>query len=152
MAPISHHMSSSHDAVVGMEYVADLESVCLALSCGDVLLYNTGTYELDCVGSVEVGVVCMGWSPEQDVVVLVTREDKLVLMTRDFDSITEVDLHPQDFGEGRPVECLIGYCLASSKIVYFTNFGVNKFGQIIILQIFVTSVYGKCIVQYRAGV
>ena len=93
-------MTTAEDSVVGMEFVADLESVCLALSSGDVLLYNVSTYELDCVGSVEVGVVCMGWSPEQDVVVLVTREDKLVLMTRDFDSITEVPLHPEDFGEG----------------------------------------------------
>ena len=100
MAPLSNHMTSAQDSIVGMEFVADLESVCLALSSGDVLLYNTSTCELDCVGSVEVGVVCMGWSPEQDVVVLVTREDKLVLMTRDFDSITEVAMHPQDFGEG----------------------------------------------------
>ena len=100
VAPLSGHMTSAQDSVVGMEFIADLESVCLALSSGDVLLYNTTTCELDCVGGVEVGVVCMGWSPEQDVVVLVTREDKLVLMTRDFDSITEVALHPQDFGEG----------------------------------------------------
>ena len=101
MAPLSGHITSAQeDSVVGIEFVADLESVCLALSSGDVLLYNTSTCELDCVGSVEVGVVCMGWSPEQDVVVLVTKEDKLVLMTRDFDSITEVAMHPQDFGEG----------------------------------------------------
>ena len=101
MAPLSGHMTSDQDAVVGIEYVADLESVCLALSSGDVLLYNTSTCELDCVGGVDVGVVCMGWSPEQDVVVLVTKEEKLVLMTRDFDSITEVSLHQDDFGEGR---------------------------------------------------
>lgn len=99
MAPLCGHLTTE-DSVVGMEFVADLESVCLAVSTGDILLYNTSTCELDCVGSVEVGVVCMGWSPEQDVVVLVTKGDKLVLMTRDFDSITEVTLHPDHFGEG----------------------------------------------------
>ena len=100
VAPLSGHIVTSEDVVIGMEFVADMESVCLALSGGDILLYNTSTCELDCVGGVEVGVVCMGWSPEQDVVVLVTKEDKLVLMTRDFDSITETSLHPDHFGEG----------------------------------------------------
>ena len=42
----------------------------------------------------------MAWSPEQDVVVLATRENKLLLMTRDFDPITEVSMYPEEFGEG----------------------------------------------------
>ena len=103
VAPLSGHMTTDDDVVVGMEFIADLESVCMALSSGDVQVYNTSTCELDCVGNVEVGVVCMGWSPEQDVVVLVTKEDKLVLMTRDFDCITEVALHPEEFGEGTDI-------------------------------------------------
>ena len=107
MAPLSSHMTTEEDSVVGIEFVGDLESVCMAISSGDVLVYNTSTSELDCVGNVEVGVVCMGWSPEQDVVVLVTKEDKLVLMTRDFDSITEVALHPDDFGEGIKINVVL---------------------------------------------
>ena len=99
MAMLTEHMTSG-DQVVGIEFVSDLESVCLALSGGDILTYCTTTCLIDCMGSVEVGVVCMGWSPEQDVVVLVTREQKLLLMTREFDPLMETSLHPDEFGEG----------------------------------------------------
>ena len=46
------------------------------------------------------GLRVMAWSPEQDLVVFVSQEDKLLLMTREFDIITELSLHPKGFGEG----------------------------------------------------
>ena len=99
MAPLSSHMTSG-DNVVAMEFVSDLESVCLALSNGDVLMYNTMSCDLECVGGVDAGLAGMSWSPDQEVVVLVTKDDKLVLMTLNFDPITETTLHPDEFGEG----------------------------------------------------
>ncbi len=101
MAVLSGHMTSCDDHVIGMEYLTDAESVCLALSGGNILLYNITTCELESVGEIEVGVVCMGWSPEQDVVVLVTSESNLILMTKDFDPLVEKALHQEDFGQGR---------------------------------------------------
>lgn len=101
MAPLSSHMTSCDDRVIGMEYLVDVECVCLALSSGNILLYNVVTSELECVGEIEVGVVCMGWSPEQDLVVVVTGEEKLVLMTKDFDPLAEKALHQTEFGEGK---------------------------------------------------
>ncbi len=98
MAPLSSHLTSG-DTVIAMEFVPDLESVCLALSSGDILMYNTMSCDLECVGGVDAGLAGMSWSPDQDVVVLVTKDDKLVLMTMDFDSIVETTLHPEDFGE-----------------------------------------------------
>ncbi len=93
-------MTSGDDHVIGMEYLTDAESVCLALSGGNILLCDVTTGEVECVGEVDVGVVCMGWSPEQDLVVMVTVENKLVLMTKDFDPLAEKALHQDDFGEG----------------------------------------------------
>lgn len=101
MAVLSSHMTSSHDHVIGMEYLTDAESVCLALSGGSIVLCDITTGELECVGEIEVGVVRMAWSPEQDLVVLVTAEEKLVLMTKDFDPLAEKSLHQEGFGEGR---------------------------------------------------
>lgn len=100
MAPLTDHLKSGDDHVIGMEYLSDSESVCLALSGGNILLYSILTSELESVGEIEVGVVCMGWSPEQDVVVVVTGESKLILMTKDFDPLAEKALHQDDFGEG----------------------------------------------------
>ena len=100
MVPLMDHMMSS-DRVAGIEYLSESESVCLALCGGNILLYNVATSELDSVGEIEVGVVCMGWSPDQDIVVMVTGEHKLVLMTKDFDVLTETFIHQKDFGEGK---------------------------------------------------
>ena len=52
------------------------------------------------MGSVSDGIQCMAWSPDQDVLVLITGVGNLLLMTRDFDPLTEVPLYPQEFGEG----------------------------------------------------
>lgn len=104
MAVLSSHMTSSDDHVIGMEYLIDAESVCLALSGGSIVMCDITTGELKCVGEIEVGVVGMAWSPEQDLVVLVTGEEKLVLMTKDFDPLAEKSLHQEDFGEGMAVQ------------------------------------------------
>ena len=72
------------------------------------------------MGSVDSGVHAMCWSPDQDLVVLVTGklelfffmhppffdtsfhigEKRVLEMTQDFDTITEFDLHIEDQGEG----------------------------------------------------
>ena len=46
------------------------------------------------------GVLCMSWSPDQDLVVMVTGTGNLLLMTREFDPLTEVPINSEDFGEG----------------------------------------------------
>lgn len=100
-ASLSDHMTSC-ERVVGMEYLMDEESLCLALSGGNILMFHIATSELENVGGVEeMGVVCMGWSPEQDLVVVVTGGDKLILMTKDFDLLTETGLHQEEFGVGK---------------------------------------------------
>ena len=52
------------------------------------------------MGSVDTGVCCMAWSPDQELVILASGQGKLLVMTRDFDPISESALHPEEFGEG----------------------------------------------------
>ena len=100
MTSLTDHMTSC-DRVVAMDYLMDTESVCLGLSGGSILTYAVATGELVSVGEVEDGgIVCMAWSPEQDLVVVVTGADQIILMTRDFDPLNEKTLYQDDFGEG----------------------------------------------------
>ena len=46
------------------------------------------------------GVLCMSWSPDQELVVMATGANQLLLMTREFDVLTETSLQPHEFGEG----------------------------------------------------
>lgn len=42
----------------------------------------------------------MGWSPDQELVLFVTNNHRLILMTKDFDIISEKSAHQTGFGEG----------------------------------------------------
>ncbi|XP_058022152.1 elongator complex protein 1 isoform X3 [Ahaetulla prasina] len=87
--------------IVGLEDLPDIESVCVVTATGDVILCNLNTHQLECVGSVDSGLTAMSWSPDQELVLLATGEQTLILMTRDFEPIAERQIHQDDFGEGK---------------------------------------------------
>ncbi|XP_041845937.1 elongator complex protein 1 [Melanotaenia boesemani] len=87
--------------VVGLQDLAELESACLATAGGDVVLFNLNTWQLECVGSVDSGLTSMSWSPDEELVVLTTGQETIIMMTKDFEPITEVGIHQDDFGEGK---------------------------------------------------
>ncbi|XP_034996299.1 elongator complex protein 1 isoform X1 [Zootoca vivipara] len=87
--------------IVGIEDLPDQEFVCVATATGDVILCNLNTNQLECVGSVDSGLTVMSWSPDQELVLLATGQQTLILMTRDFEPITESQIHQDDFGEGK---------------------------------------------------
>uniref|UniRef100_A0A8D0GW18 Elongator complex protein 1 n=1 Tax=Sphenodon punctatus TaxID=8508 RepID=A0A8D0GW18_SPHPU len=85
--------------IVGIEDLPVQESVCVATAAGDVLLCNLNTNQLECVGSVDSGLSAMSWSPDQELVLLATGQQTLIMMTKDFEPITESQIHQDDFGE-----------------------------------------------------
>ncbi|XP_051043786.1 elongator complex protein 1 [Phodopus roborovskii] len=87
--------------IVGIQGLLDQESVCVATASGDIILCNLSTHQLDCVGSVASGISVMSWSPDQELVLLATGQQTLIMMTKDFDVITEQQIHQEDFGEGK---------------------------------------------------
>ncbi|GAA6221988.1 elongator complex protein 1 [Lates japonicus] len=87
--------------VVGLQDLAELESACLATAGGDVVLFNLNTCQLECVGSVDSGLTSMSWSPDEELVILTTGQETIIMMTKDFEPITEVGIHQDDFGEGK---------------------------------------------------
>ncbi|KAK5864320.1 hypothetical protein PBY51_015572 [Eleginops maclovinus] len=87
--------------VVGLQDLAELESACVATAGGDVVLFNFNTCQLECVGSVDSGLTSMTWSPDEELVVLTTGQETIIMMTKDFTPITEVGIHQDDFGEGK---------------------------------------------------
>ncbi|KAL4826570.1 hypothetical protein H8958_005825, partial [Nasalis larvatus] len=57
--------------------------------------------ELACVGSVASGISVMSWSPDQELVLLATGQQTLIMMTKDFEPIMEQQIHQDDFGESK---------------------------------------------------
>ncbi|XP_061873876.1 elongator complex protein 1 isoform X2 [Colius striatus] len=87
--------------IVGVEDIPEQECVCVATAAGDILLCNLGTKQVECVGSVDSGLSTMSWSPDQELVLLATGQQTLIMMTRDFEPITEKQIHQDEFGEGK---------------------------------------------------
>ncbi|XP_073676235.1 elongator complex protein 1 [Garra rufa] len=87
--------------VVAIQDLPDQESVCVATASGDVILYNLNTSQLECVGSVESGLTGMTWSPDQELVTLTTGQETIIMMTKDFEPITEIAINQDDFGEDK---------------------------------------------------
>ncbi|TRY90045.1 hypothetical protein DNTS_031568 [Danionella cerebrum] len=87
--------------VVAIQDLPDQESVCVATANGDVILYNLNTSQLECVGSVQSGLTGMAWSPDQELVTLITGQQTIIMMTKDFDPITEVAIDQEDFGQDK---------------------------------------------------
>uniref|UniRef100_A0A3B5MHZ7 Elongator complex protein 1 n=1 Tax=Xiphophorus couchianus TaxID=32473 RepID=A0A3B5MHZ7_9TELE len=87
--------------VVGLQDLAELQSACLATAGGDVVLFNLNTSQLECVGSVDSGLTSMSWSPDEELVILTTGQETIIMMTKDFEPVTEVGIHQDDFGEGK---------------------------------------------------
>ncbi|XP_032490458.1 elongator complex protein 1 isoform X2 [Phocoena sinus] len=87
--------------IVGIQELLDHESVCVATASGDVLLCNLNTRQLECVGSVASGISVMSWSPDQELVLLATGQQTLIMMTKEFEPIMEQQIHQDDFGESK---------------------------------------------------
>ncbi|KAI1239808.1 hypothetical protein IHE44_0011242 [Lamprotornis superbus] len=62
---------------------------------------ETLSTRVECVGSVDSGLSVMSWSPDQELVLLATGQQTLLMMTRDFEPITEKQIHQDEFGEGK---------------------------------------------------
>jgi len=51
---------------------------------------------IEIVGSVDAGIAAAAWSPDEELLALNTRADTLIFMTRDFESIANTALSPED--------------------------------------------------------
>ncbi|KAM7363123.1 elongator complex protein 1 [Cochliomyia hominivorax] len=75
--------------IVAAEYLALENEICLATSVGEVLLVNPETQQMNEGTFCDVGIECMAWSPDQEVVIFVTKHHNVVVMTCTYDPLTE---------------------------------------------------------------
>ncbi|RMD39752.1 hypothetical protein DV735_g5366, partial [Chaetothyriales sp. CBS 134920] len=88
------------DQVLLLQYFADLETACLVLAGGDIVLVrerpSPDQEQIEIVGSVDVGISAAAWAPDEQLLALVTRTDSLVLMGKDFEPVSELILSAED--------------------------------------------------------
>ena len=62
--------------IVAVQYVPDLESVCVVSSDGDILMCSVGG-EVECVGCIDAGIRATQWSPDFELVVFLTGANRI---------------------------------------------------------------------------
>ncbi|CAK7228876.1 Putative elongator complex protein 1 [Sporothrix eucalyptigena] len=97
------------DRIVNLHYFGDLATVCVIMAGGDIVMVreeSSGSHEpvhIEIVGSVDPGIAAARWSPDEEVLALVTMGGNLILMSRSFDTIGETPLTPADLAASKHV-------------------------------------------------
>lgn len=55
------------------------------------------------MGSIDAGISAAKWSPDEDLLVIITKADTVVFMTRSFDGIAEANMTPKDLSASKHV-------------------------------------------------
>jgi elongator complex protein 1 len=114
--------------IVAAQFVPDLGSVCYATATGELVVFNVGTQEArrhcpsalfpllltpcalracvqaECVGFIDSEIRGMSWSPDYELMILVTGNRTILSMTQEWEIVTEVPLQdePQVGGCAQP--------------------------------------------------
>jgi len=86
--------------ISGMDYIPDLDSVCVTTRQGDIILYQPTRNQVDTVGVIDSGITCMAWSPDYEIVVFTTGNNSVLLMTKEWDIIVENPIPPREAKKG----------------------------------------------------
>lgn len=79
--------------IVAMHVLSDSNQLAVAYACGDLFNLTLGSNHVECVGSIESGISAIEWSPDSELVVIVTGDNSLLLMTTSFEIVSEIKLN-----------------------------------------------------------
>ncbi|EEB05563.1 elongator subunit Iki3 [Schizosaccharomyces japonicus yFS275] len=86
-----------------MKFLSESSSICIVLSNGEILMIRTEVSPdedvVESIGDVENGILAAQWSPDEQVFALVTGNSTILLMSKNFDTIAEVDMLEKDLTE-----------------------------------------------------
>lgn len=95
------------DEVLLLQHFSDSATSCLVLAGGDVIVVREDPLpdqeKIEIVGSVDVGICAAAWAPDEELLVIVTRTDTLVLMSRTFEPLNEATLSADDLKASKHV-------------------------------------------------
>ena len=88
------------DEIILLQYFSDTGTASIVLAGGDIVLVRQnpapGEEQIEIVGSVDVGISAAAWAADEEMLAVVTRSDTLVLMSKDFEPVTETTLSAED--------------------------------------------------------
>ncbi|XP_028167442.1 elongator complex protein 1 [Ostrinia furnacalis] len=84
---------------VNVTYLSLLDTLCVGLEDGELVTIAESGSICELAGVCESGILAMEWSPDQELLVLATKSYDTILMSCTYDTIQEVNLLDEEFGQ-----------------------------------------------------
>lgn len=88
------------DRILSLHYFADTLTACLVLEGGDIVVVREeplpGEDKIEIVGSVDFGIKAAAWSPDEEILTVLTRANTFLYMTREFEDVGNTWFNPKD--------------------------------------------------------
>lgn len=95
------------DSIVSLHYFPDAATACLVLEGGDIIVVEEGLrpedLHIEIMGSIDAGIAAAQWSPDEELLVITTKADTVVFMSRSFDGIAEATMTSADLSASKHV-------------------------------------------------
>lgn len=62
-----------YDGVIALDYINLNDCLCFATDAGEIVQFNLSSSDSEVVGLINDGIMTMSWSPDQELVVFVTK-------------------------------------------------------------------------------
>ncbi|MCJ1475211.1 hypothetical protein MMC13_003871 [Lambiella insularis] len=112
------------DSVLDIHHFSDSSTISVVLAAGDIYVVREfpadDEEKIEIVGSVDIGISAVAWSPDEELLTIVTRADTLLYMTRDFDNVSTATLTHDDLQTSKHVS--VGW---GKKETQFTGKGAK---------------------------
>ncbi|KAM0754229.1 IkappaB kinase complex, IKAP component [Meredithblackwellia eburnea MCA 4105] len=100
--------------VLSFKYLSEIDALCLVLSNGEIVLVkdpmggdgmvvDEESDRREIVGDVEAGILAAIWSPDEQLLSIITGSNTLLVLSSSFEVLSEGPLHTTSFGENAPV-------------------------------------------------
>ncbi|KAM3530399.1 hypothetical protein MY4038_004933 [Beauveria bassiana] len=102
----NHHLAV--DRILNIQYLGGTATICLVLEGGDIITVKEdqlgqGDAHIEIVGSIDDGISAARWSPDEELLLLVTKANNAIFMGSSLDPVAEVAMTADDLQASKHV-------------------------------------------------